>query len=156
MTHIGQKYLLYGSLQKKFTNFLSRITFFSLSVLCAQSLQSCPTLCELSLPGSSVHRILQQEYWSGLLCPPPGDLPNPGIEPIYLASPELPAGSLPTELPGKPFSPFCFPQVLLSSDHANSHSSKLQILWVLLGIGFTSLVGGLGDVFPHVEIFKGI
>ena len=29
-----------------------------------------------------------QEYWSGLLCPPPGDLPNPGIEP---ASPESPA-----------------------------------------------------------------
>ena len=22
----------------------------------------------------------RQEYWSGLLCPPPGDLPNPGIE----------------------------------------------------------------------------
>ena len=23
----------------------------------------------------------RQEYWSGLLCPPPGDLPNPGKEP---------------------------------------------------------------------------
>ena len=23
----------------------------------------------------------RQEYWSGLLCPPPGDLSNPGIEP---------------------------------------------------------------------------
>ena len=23
----------------------------------------------------------KQEYWSGLPCPPPGDLPNPGIEP---------------------------------------------------------------------------
>ena len=23
----------------------------------------------------------RQEYWSRLLCPPPGDLPNPGIEP---------------------------------------------------------------------------
>ena len=28
----------------------------------------------------------RQEYWSGLPCPPPGDLPNPGIEP---RSPEL-------------------------------------------------------------------
>ena len=27
----------------------------------------------------------RQEYWSGLLCPPPGDLPNPGIEPESLA-----------------------------------------------------------------------
>ena len=25
-------------------------------------------------------RYSQQEYWSGLLCPPPGDLPNPGIK----------------------------------------------------------------------------
>ena len=32
-------------------------------------------------PGSSVHGILsRQESWNGLLCPPPGDLPNPGIE----------------------------------------------------------------------------
>ena len=27
----------------------------------------------------------RQEYWSGLPCPPPGDLPNPGIEPKSLA-----------------------------------------------------------------------
>ena len=24
----------------------------------------------------------RQEYWSGLLCPPPGDLPDPGIKPM--------------------------------------------------------------------------
>ena len=51
----------------------------------AKSLQSSPTLCDpmdcvtcqvpLSM-GSS-----RQEYWSGLSFPPPGDLPNPGIEP---------------------------------------------------------------------------
>ena len=28
----------------------------------------------------------RQEYWSGLPCPPPGDLPNPGIEPMSLIS----------------------------------------------------------------------
>ena len=33
----------------------------------------------------------RQEYWSGLPCPPPGDLPNPGIE---LRSPALQANSL--------------------------------------------------------------
>ena len=61
----------------------------------AKSLQSCPTLCEpmnLCPPGSSVHGILGQEYWSVLPCPPPGDLPNLGIEP---PSPELQADSLP-------------------------------------------------------------
>ena len=31
----------------------------------------------------------RQEYCSGLSCPPPGDLPNPGIEPTSLASPAL-------------------------------------------------------------------
>ena len=32
-------------------------------------------------PGFSVHGILRQGFWSGLPCPPPEDLPNPGIEP---------------------------------------------------------------------------
>ena len=41
----------------------------------------------------------RQEYWNGLPCPPPGDLPNPGIE---LRSPTLQGDSLPTEPPGKP------------------------------------------------------
>ena len=41
----------------------------------------------------------RQEHWSGLPCPPPGDLPNSGIEP---GSPALQADSLPSEPPGKP------------------------------------------------------
>ena len=36
----------------------------------------------------------RQEYWSGLACPPPGDLSNPGIEPKCAASPALQAESL--------------------------------------------------------------
>ena len=34
----------------------------------------------------------RQEYWSGLPCPPPGDLPHPGIEPASLMSPALAGG----------------------------------------------------------------
>ena len=34
----------------------------------------------------------QQEYWSGLLCPPPGDLPKLGIKPVSLMSPALVGG----------------------------------------------------------------
>ena len=33
-----------------------------------------------------------QEYWRGLPFPPPGDLPNPGIEPASLTSPALAGG----------------------------------------------------------------
>ena len=42
----------------------------------------------------------RQEYWSGL--PPPGDLPDPGIEP---GSPALEADALASEPPGKPTRP---------------------------------------------------
>ena len=34
-------------------------------------------------------RFSRQEYWSELQCPPPGDLPDPGIEPASLTSPAL-------------------------------------------------------------------
>ena len=63
--------------------------------------QSCPTLRHrmgCSPPGSSVHGILRQEYWSGLPFPSPGYCPNPGVEPGSLT---LQADSLPPEPPGK-------------------------------------------------------
>ena len=41
----------------------------------------------------------RQEYWSGLLFPSPGDLPDPGIKP---RSPALQADALPSEPPKKP------------------------------------------------------
>ena len=34
----------------------------------------------------------RQEYWSQLPCPPPGDLPDPGVEPTSLMSPVLAGG----------------------------------------------------------------
>ena len=43
--------------------------------------------------------FFRQKHWSGLPHPPPGDLPDPGIE---LESPALQADSLPAELPGSP------------------------------------------------------
>ena len=62
----------------------------------AKSLQSCLTLCDsinCSPPGSSLSTgFSRQEYWSGLPCPPPGDLPDPGIEPESPMSPALAGG----------------------------------------------------------------
>ena len=40
----------------------------------------------------------RQEYWSGLPCPSPGDLPGPGIEPTSLASPVLAGGFFTTSV----------------------------------------------------------
>ena len=45
----------------------------------------------------------RQEYWSGLPFPSPGDLQDPGTEPISLASPALAGGFFTTEPPGKPY-----------------------------------------------------
>ena len=44
----------------------------------------------------------RQEYWSGLLFPPPGDLPDPGIKLLSLMSPALADRLFTTIPPGKP------------------------------------------------------
>ena len=63
---------------------------------CFNHAQLCDPV-DCGLLGSSVHGILQQEYWSGLSFPSLGDLPDPGIK---LTSPKSP--SLPLAPPGKP------------------------------------------------------
>ena len=76
---------------------ITKVSFltFSWSVM-------CPTLCKPMdgrPPGSSVHGISQQEYWSGLPFPTPGDLSNPGLEPVSFASPALAGGFFTTAPP---------------------------------------------------------
>ena len=44
----------------------------------------------------------RQEYWSGLPFPSPGDLPDPGIEPVSPASPAVAGRFFTTETHGKP------------------------------------------------------
>ena len=44
----------------------------------------------------------RQECWSGLLCPPPGDLPDPGLNLHLLGLLHWQAGSLAQAPPGKP------------------------------------------------------
>ena len=58
------------------------------------------------------------EYWSGLPCPPPGDLPNPGMEPTSPASPPLAGGFFTTGPPGKleVFSSFKIQETFTSYD----------------------------------------
>ena len=58
----------------------------------------------------------RQEYWSGLLCTPPGDLPDPGIEPESLTSPALADGFFTTSITWK--------------DH--SFIIQLQNIWLVL------------------------
>ena len=44
-------------------------------------------------------RFSKQESWSGLLCPPPGELPDPGVERTSLTSPALAGGFFSTGAP---------------------------------------------------------
>ena len=56
----------------------------------AKLLQSCPTLCnpmDHSLQAPLPMAVSRQKSWSGLPCPSPGDLPDPGMEPASLTSP---------------------------------------------------------------------
>ena len=63
----------------------------------AKPLQSCPNLCnpmDCRPPGFSVHGILKVRILSALLCPPPGDLPDPGTKPVSPVTTALQVDSL--------------------------------------------------------------
>ena len=74
--------------------------------VCGQSL-SCAQLFETAwTPAYQAPLPMEfsrQEYWSGLPFPSPGDLPDPGIEPMFPVIPALPGIFFTTEPPGKPF-----------------------------------------------------
>ena len=55
--------------------------------------KSCPnlvTLWTVACQAPLSTGFSRQEYWNGLPCPPPGHLPNPGIEPMSPMSPAMP------------------------------------------------------------------
>ena len=88
------------------TCILSHVAAAADDAASAKSLQSCLTLvtpwtvaCQAPLSMG----FSRQEYWSGLPFPPPGDLPDPGMELVSPASPALAGGFFTTELPGNPW-----------------------------------------------------
>ena len=101
--------------------------------------QLCPTLYDpvnCSPPGSSVHGILsRQEYWSRLPCPPPEDLPNPGIE---SRSPALQADSLPSEPPGKSVNTRVHSLSLLQAIFPTQESKRglVHCRWILYQLSY--------------------
>ena len=68
-----------------------------------------------------------QEYWSGLPCPPPGDLPNLGTEPM---SPALKVDSLPAKPPGKPLKQHGW-TFILSEINQTGERYNLTCMWRL-------------------------
>ena len=82
------------------------VAFPSLDTLCMLHHFSCVQLfatpwtvaCQAPLSMG----FSRQEYWSGLPCPPPGDLPDTGIEPASPATPALRMNPLPMSYQGSP------------------------------------------------------
>ena len=71
---------------------------------------------DCSLPGFSVHGILQARVLEWVPFPSPGHLPDPGMEP---RSPALQADALPSETPGK-----CSLKNILSVKHTSTDKRK--------------------------------
>ena len=60
--------------------------------MCTQLCLTLSSPLDCNHPGSSALGFPRQEYWHGLPLPPPGDLPSPGMEPGFHASPSLAGG----------------------------------------------------------------
>ena len=71
--------------------------------------------------------FFRQEYWSGFPCPPPGDLPDLGIEPV---SPALQADSLPAESWGKPIAEYLGSLKITSISPISRNSDLSSLRWV--------------------------
>ena len=74
----------------------------------------------------------RQEYWSGLPCPPPGDLPDPGSNPCLLCLLNWQVGSLKLAPPGRPR---IIPQEAVKMKgyiyfHNENKASKIDILFI--------------------------
>ena len=83
---------------------------YSYMCMHAEWLQLCPTIVTLWTVAHQAPLSLglsRQEYSSGLSCPPPGDLPDPEIEPESLMSPALAGGFFTTNSTWEAQIPLC-------------------------------------------------
>ena len=74
--------------------------FSNESALHIRCVQLCATLWTVACQAPLFMGFSRQEYWSGLLCHPPGDLVIPGLELVSLLSPVLADGFFTTNAPG--------------------------------------------------------
>ena len=106
MPRLGSSARQFLSLIPKFSPSLSltlSLTALTLIVLSRFSpVQLFATLWTAAHQAPLFMGFSRQEYWSELPCPPPGDLPGPGIESESPPSSALQADSLPAEPPGTP------------------------------------------------------
>ena len=82
-------FLVYSIYEITYTMYCIYILIHSNIVCVCSVTHSCASLCgpmDCTLPGSSAYEIFQAIYCSGVSFPAAGDLPDPRIEPTFLAS----------------------------------------------------------------------
>ena len=84
--------------------------------MCALSrVQLCSTPWTVAHQAPLSMEFSRQEYWSGLPFPTAGDFPDPGIEPMSLASPALAGRFFTTAPPGKPVNYMIYNPILMET-----------------------------------------
>ena len=114
----------------------------------------------------------RQEYWSKLLFPSPGDLPNLGIQPVSPVSPALAGGFFATEPPGKShkkewdiyiyiyiYTTFVSIHLLMDTLHnhvlviinnAVGNLRHMYLLKLLFSLFFSNIYSGMFFYFPPI------
>ena len=130
-----------------------KVIDFSINLDCALCpvTQLCMTLWnpkDCSPPGSSVHGISQQEYWNRLPFASPGDLPDPGIEPVSPVSPALAGGFFTTEPPDTVAQPL---PATLAQGPLVSATTQVRTKWRVCknNQGLRSLIYGIRPWASH-------
>ena len=96
--------------------------------------------------------ISRQEYWSGLPCPPPGDLSDTGVEPVSLMSPALAGGFFTTRATEKPRA-VCEPSVNISSHHSPKPCGVATIVLNILQMLYLSVASHNSNILYHKIIY---
>ena len=98
--------------------------------------------------------LSRQEYWSGLPFPPPGDLPDAGIEPITSAAPLLASRFFTTEPPGNLLhfthtKPNFSPQKIVYSGNTPCFANSISIGKILFNY-ILIIEGRMYSILPYI------
>ena len=125
------------------------------SLMSDKSLQSSPALCDsmdCSPPGSLSMGFSSQGHWSGLPCPPSGNLPDSGIETTSLASPALAGGFFTTSATWEVHIPYMSTVIILGPAALLGVSSRhlSHVIPILFSHLWTAMLENTPDSLLHL------
>ena len=89
---------------------------------------------------------------TGVGCPPPGDLPNPGIKPTVLTPVDWQVGSLSLAPPGKPLSIHTVSKLFTYTPVENTFSNQITIFMYAFFFVFSIAMSSHNDAFEVIEV----